>query len=109
MRHEIRRIEPLRLANVLGLVYGIFTLVAAILFAAFHAWMPMGAMAGHRPHPGLLRVALVFYPIVGAAWGWLGGLVGAALYNLVARWIGGIQVELTAPPPVEPPAGGARD
>jgi hypothetical protein len=35
-------------------------------------------------------VAPIFYGIIGA----IGGLVGAAIYNLVAQFTGGIQIEL---------------
>jgi hypothetical protein len=34
-------------------------------------------------------------PIIYAVMGVVGGAIGAALYNLVAGWVGGIEVEIT--------------
>lgn len=39
-------------------------------------------------------VIVLAYPIAGLFFGWLGGFLGAAVYNMVAGWIGGIYVEL---------------
>jgi H+/Cl- antiporter ClcA len=49
----------------------------------------------------------VFYGVIG----FIAGLIGALLYNLFARWVGGFELELearpsftTAPYPLVPPA-----
>ena len=36
----------------------------------------------------------IFIPIVYDVVGFIFGVIGAALYNLVARWIGGLEVEV---------------
>jgi hypothetical protein len=36
----------------------------------------------------------MFMPIIYGVVGFLFGVIGAALYNLVARWIGGFEVEV---------------
>jgi hypothetical protein len=36
----------------------------------------------------------VFAPILYAAMGFLTGVIGAFVYNLVAGWVGGIEVEV---------------
>ncbi len=36
----------------------------------------------------------IFMPIIYGVMGFVGGIVAAALYNLFARWIGGIEVEV---------------
>lgn len=33
-------------------------------------------------------------PIIYAVFGFLFGIIGAAIYNLIARWLGGIEVEV---------------
>ena len=33
-------------------------------------------------------------PVLYAVFGLIGGAIGAALYNLVAGWVGGLEVEL---------------
>jgi hypothetical protein len=47
---------------------------------------PFGAVAG-------LAMGIMF-PILYGVMGFLMGAIGAALYNLVAKWIGGLQLEL---------------
>ena len=36
----------------------------------------------------------IFMPIIYGVMGLIFGVIGAALYNLVARWIGGFEVEV---------------
>jgi hypothetical protein len=43
---------------------------------------------------GIMFVIALMYPLFGLFFGWLTGLLGAAIYNLVAGWVGGIYIEL---------------
>jgi len=36
----------------------------------------------------------LFMPVIYGVMGFIFGVIGAALYNLVANWIGGIEVEV---------------
>jgi hypothetical protein len=36
----------------------------------------------------------IFMPIFYAVFGFIFGIISAAIYNLVARWVGGIEVEV---------------
>jgi hypothetical protein len=36
----------------------------------------------------------ILMPVIYGVMGFIGGVIGAAVYNLVARWIGGIEVEV---------------
>jgi len=36
----------------------------------------------------------IFLPIIYGVMAFIFGVIGAALYNLVARWIGGLEVEV---------------
>ena len=49
-------------------------------------------------------------PLIYGAMGFVGGAIGALIYNLFAKWVGGIELEmelrpqtLTAPYPIIPP------
>jgi hypothetical protein len=99
MRSEIRRIDPVRFANVLALVYALFSLVFVVLMLPFLllglTWGDSGGVLG----VGITLFFVLMYPLFGLFFGWLSGLLGAALYNLVARWVGGILIELAAEPP----------
>jgi prepilin signal peptidase PulO-like enzyme (type II secretory pathway) len=94
--YELRRIEPLRAANVAGVVYAILTgAIAAIalpFFLALAVLVPSDDMA----HPAALLPLLLLYPILGAVMGWISGLLTAAIYNMVVRWTGGLELDLQA-------------
>jgi hypothetical protein len=42
----------------------------------------------------LAFLALIGMPIIFATFGFIAGAIGASLYDLVARWVGGIEVHL---------------
>jgi uncharacterized membrane protein YfbV (UPF0208 family) len=96
MKIEIRHVTPLRLANVMSLVYGCVMTVFAVLFLPFFLLMirlspnaPAGGIA-----PAIFTVImLVLYPIIGLVAGWLMGMIGGAVYNVIVRWTGGVLME----------------
>jgi len=92
--YELRRVEPLRAANIAGVVYAILTAAIAVVALPFvlvaTALVPSGDAAG----PGALALFLLLYPVLGAVMGWLSGLLTSAIYNVVVRWTGGLQFEL---------------
>jgi hypothetical protein len=44
----------------------------------------------------------LFMPVLYAVMGFVSGVIGAGIYNLVAKWMGGIEVDIEA---VEPNSG----
>jgi hypothetical protein len=111
MKLELRRVAPLRAANVLALLYLLLTVVMAGIMLLLAPWVPMGPPAPNQPDPEAVRAMFRWmafaYPVFGTVFGWLGGLVGAFLYNLVARAVGGLELELEtspSPPPGAPSA-----
>ena len=99
MKRTIKRIAPLQAGKMLGVLYGclgliflpIFMLAAAAAAFAQHAQgneasstAPAAAVAGIMFGMGILMP--VIYGVM--------GFIGAAVYNLVARWIGGIELEV---------------
>jgi hypothetical protein len=103
MKRTIKRIAPLQTGKMLGVLYGclgliflpIFMLAGAAGAFAQHAQAteasstaPAAAVAGIMFGMGILM------PVIYGVMGFIGGVIGAAVYNLVARWIGGIEVEV---------------
>jgi hypothetical protein len=92
--HELKRVEPRRLARVLAVVYGglftLFTLISVPMLML----MPVQHTGGNAPHKALLLMMLVFYPLMGAGFGWISGYVVSRIYNLVARRFGGILIQV---------------
>ena len=94
MMREIRRVEPLRLANVLAIVYGAIFVIFDLLVLPVFLMAPMNNHMGQEvPRTAMLGL-LVLYPIMGAVMGWLGGLLVAGVYNVVARRLGGVRMEV---------------
>ena len=96
MKFELMRVAPLRTANIAGLVYGIVTAVVAIILLPFCLVLLLATtrMNGSDAAASVLPLFLiVFYPLIGAVMGWIMGLVGSAVYNLIVRWTGGLLLE----------------
>ena len=97
----IRRVNPVSAAKVCGLLYAILGLI----IGAFISLMMMaaggavsaaaeetgGAIFGMLMGAGAIIIAPIFYGI----FGFISGAIGALLYNLVAGWTGGLEVEVT--------------
>ena len=95
---ELKEIGPVSCAKVLGIFYGGIGLIAGAIIGFFAV---AGAALGHgnnygNPFLGSLfgMGAIVFLPVMYGVLGALAGLLFSALYNLIARWVGGIQVTL---------------
>ena len=97
----LRSVGVMSFAKMSGAVYGALGLV----FAPFLVLLAViGTIAGPRQHPLGPVFSIVFanlMPVIYAAMGFVMGAIGAFVYNLVAKWIGGVEVELASSgPPV---------
>lgn len=94
MSRRLKRIAPLSLGKILAVLYGAMGLLAAPVFLLVSA---AGSMSGQKEAlPAVLGgvVGAVLAPVFYAVIGFLTGVVGAFLYNLTARWLGGLEVEV---------------
>ena len=104
----LRRIGPLSLAKISGVVYAMIGLVAGCFFALFSLVGGLASADAGGPFFGLFfgAGALVFMPLFYGGIGFVGSLLMAWLYNLVAGWTGGVQLSLENPSArFEPPVG----
>jgi hypothetical protein len=90
MKKRLTRVAPLRAAIVLGILGGFIGVLFAPIFLVAAFFSPK---EGNSTVIAGLAIA-VLMPFFFAAIGFLSGLLGAALYNLVAKWTGGLQVDL---------------
>jgi len=105
MKKRLARVAPLQLGIVLAVLYGLISLVifvpiggcSMLFFNAHHA---VGGPSFHGPigssAPALMGgifggFMLIFLPLLYAAMGFIGGVIAAAIYNVVAKWTGGIE------------------
>ncbi len=100
MTRKLKRIAPLQLAKMLGVLYGLMGLVFLpffLLFALLGAMLPSGSQqaagAGVMAAGGMVIMGILM-PVMYAFFGFVFGAISAWLYNLVASWIGGIEVEV---------------
>lgn len=95
MRKQLTYIAPLRAGIILGILYGILALIVVPFFL-------LAALFGSRTEgTGAAAFGLLFailMPVLYAAAGFIGGVIAAALYNLIARWTGGFEFEVREVP-----------
>jgi len=110
MIKRIQHIAPLQLGIVLAVLYGILSIIIAVpLFLVFALVQPhnmtftpgsgpviMPPAPGAFPFGGIVLVILL--PDFYATGGFIGGVIAAAIYNVVARFTGGIEFTLADAP-----------
>jgi hypothetical protein len=93
----IRRIGPLSVAKVAGLLYAVMGLLFGGLISLFSIvgarMIPSEETGGI---PGLLfgAAAIIVLPIFYGVLGFVMSLIAAALYNVAASAIGGVEVDI---------------
>ncbi len=94
----IKRVGPVSCAKVVGLLYVVVGLVLGGIFSIVALFGRMAAAGEPGPAnflPGLFGVAaIVVLPIVYGCLGFVMTLIMASLYNLVASFVGGVEVDL---------------
>jgi hypothetical protein len=92
----IRRVRPLSAAKVAGMLYALMGLIIGAFISLFSlvggAMMPKDAPGGF----GILfgAAAIIVLPICYGIMGFIAAAISAALYNLVAGWVGGIELDV---------------
>lgn len=83
MKKQITRISPVQTGKVMALLYFLMSLpMVLFMFIAYsHAPGPSPFMGG----------TLFLMPVFYLVFGFVFTVVGAWVYNLVARWVGGIE------------------
>ena len=91
MRKQLTYIAPLRAGIVLATLYGLLSL---LLVPFFLLGGLLGAKSG-GPVPFVFGVGFaVMLPVMYAVLGFIGGLLSAAVYNLIAKMTGGFEFEV---------------
>jgi len=97
----LRHIEPLSLAKISGLLYALMGLIGGAFISLFSlagaassnfgsSWMTFG--------PAFGVAAIILLPLLYGAMGFIGGLIGAAVYNALVGVTGGIELEVEQNP-----------
>ena len=95
---RLKSITPLQAGKMLGALHGAMALVFVpffLLFALVGSFLPKSAEA--PPPLAIFAIGLglaILMPLFYAATGFVMGLLGALIYNLIAKWFGGIEFEI---------------
>ena len=95
--HTIKSVGVLSVAKIMGVLYFALGLIFVPIFLLAGA----GMMAAGREatFSGIMGLVLaIMMPVLYGGMGFVMGAIMAFLYNLVAKWLGGIEVQVQAPP-----------
>ncbi len=94
----IKRIGPLSCAKIVGLLYAFLGFLAGGLLSLFSLAGFVGGHTSHSaagPFAALFGVAgIILFPLIYGALGFVIALISAAIYNVLAGIMGGIQLEV---------------
>jgi hypothetical protein len=93
----IRRVHPLSIAKIAGLLYALMGLIVGVFFSLF--FMAFGQQMQsetHMPFLGALMGAgaVITMPIFYGVLGFVTSAIAAMIYNLLAGAVGGIEIEV---------------
>lgn len=92
---RIRRVGVISVANVAAAITFVITAFFVVLFALIV--LPMrGNLPSQFGVPAVTGglAILIIAPFIYAAFGWVSGAISALVYNLVASFTGGVQLDL---------------
>lgn len=93
----VKRVGPLSFARIGGTLYALLGLLGGVVFAMVTAASGLVSRGHDTSTPwgmGLGLGAVVLFPILYGAIGFVGCLLCAWLYNVLAGLVGGIEIEV---------------
>ncbi|HKE84174.1 MAG TPA: DUF3566 domain-containing protein [Vicinamibacterales bacterium] len=92
----IRRVGPLSAAKIAATLYAVMGLIGGVVFSLIGMAGVFGPQSSETfPFGSMIGAgSIVVFPIMYAFIGFIGALIGAALYNVVAGMVGGVEVDV---------------
>jgi hypothetical protein len=93
MKKRLTHVGPVKLGITLAVLYGLLALVVMVpLFLIATVAGAASVRSGTPAFPAVFSgVFILFLPVLYAVMGFIGGVIAAAIYNLVAKWTGGVE------------------
>ena len=92
--HVVKLVGVMSVAKIMGFIHGCLGLIFIPFFLIFAM---IGSFAGPDKNPFAGVIGIVFailMPVFYGCMGFVMGAIGAFLYNLIAKWVGGFELEL---------------
>lgn len=92
-RRTLKRLDHMSVGKLFGVLYGLLGLVFGALFFVISIF---GVTVGGGDATGIVGgiMMVLFFPIFHGIFGFIGGVILAAFYNLAASLVGGIEFDL---------------
>ena len=90
---ELKRLGVLSVAKLEAIIMALFGLVEGLFIGALGTVTVSMPMYRQSPWGTLGFLAVIVLPIVFGILGFVFGALGAFVYNLIAEWVGGIEME----------------
>lgn len=87
MKKQITHISPFQTAKVFAVLYFLMSIPLLGFMAIMFSFSP-------APHPGLGM--LIIFPFAYLIFGFIFTAIGALVYNIAAKWVGGIEYTSTS-------------
>lgn len=93
MKTQISRLSPHQNGKVFGVLTALVSLLFVIPMAVIVSFVPAGVDAHGDPVSQPSALVFLFFPIIYLVMGYIMTVVGCALYNLMFKYLGGIEYE----------------
>lgn len=86
MTQKVKRIAPLQFGKLLAVVYALLSLIFIPFMLIASSLAPDGS--------GFGLLFVIGMPVLYIIMGFIGGIIGAFFYNIAAKWVGGVELEI---------------
>src|SRR5579862_7020953 len=90
----VKKIRPVSLGKIFGAIYGGLGLLFGGVFLIIVIIASLFSSERNFGNIFLAVVVIVLVPIFYGAFGYVSGVIFGGLYNLAAKWTGGLEVEI---------------
>jgi hypothetical protein len=89
----LKRVGVLSLAKIETIIAAIFGLLLGIFYGIFSSFLNSTASTTNNSFVfGWWGV--IIFPVLYGLIGFIAGAIGALLYNLISKWVGGVELDL---------------
>jgi len=93
---KIKEIGPLSCAKIFGVLYGLMGLIFGAIMSLFSLVSSIALLDMPRMFGVLFGIgAIIFLPLLYGVLGFISGLIMAYLYNIIASWVGGLEIKIS--------------